>query len=63
MCTLLLFQYLCFPSIIRKSLAVPDVSASLKELDHLFDDDEKIADENELLAKRNADLNKGAKYT
>ena len=63
MCTLLPFQLLFFLSIIRKSLAVPDMRASLEELEHLFDEDEKIADENELLAKRNADLNKGAKYT
>jgi hypothetical protein len=62
-CTLLPFQFLFFLSIIRKSLAVPDFRASLEELEHLFDDDEKTADENELLAKRNADLNKGPKYT
>ncbi|MGK3740115.1 MAG: cell division protein FtsB, partial [Bacillariaceae sp.] len=63
-CTLLPpFQSIFFLSIIRKSLAVPDLRASLEELEHLYDDDEKLADENEALAKRNADLNKGSKYT
>jgi hypothetical protein len=62
-CTLLPFQFLFFLSIIRKSLAVPDMRGSLEELEHLFDDDERTADENELLAERNADLNKVSKYT
>ena len=46
---------------LRKSMAIPDFKASLEELEHLYDDDENEASENEALAKRNAGLN--SKYT
>ena len=48
---------------VRKSLALPDVDDSLKELEHLFDEDEVESNENTGLAKQSTDLNKGAKYT
>jgi len=50
-------------SMVRKSLAMPDVEESLEELNHLYDDDEKVADENAALAEHNARLNRGPKYT
>ena len=48
-------------SVLRKSMAIPDFSGEFDELEKLYEDDEKEANENEALAKQNAGLN--AKYT
>jgi len=50
-------------AMVRKSLALPDVDDSLKELEHLYDEDEVEADENTGIAKHTTGLNKGATYT
>jgi len=49
-------------AIVRKSLALPDVDDSLKELEHLYDEDENEADENTSIAKHKTDMNE-ATYT